>query len=79
MQEGIFTYDVVEKIAVLSEKNDTTKELRLVSYRGAKPKYDLRSWKKTEDGEKLLKGLTLTEEEAILLRDALIKREELNQ
>ena len=44
MQEGIFTYDVVEKIAVLSEKNDTTKELRLVSYRGAKPKYDLRSW-----------------------------------
>ena len=39
-----FTYKITESIATLSQSGDTSKELNLVSYRGAKPKYDLRRY-----------------------------------
>lgn len=69
----MFDYEIVEHIATLSTSSDghTTKELNRVSYRGAAPKYDLRSWRRDGDGEKLLKGLTLTEEEMNALKEAL--------
>lgn len=68
---GQFNYEVVEKIAVLSENGTTTKELNRVSYNGGAPKYDIRSWRRDEDGEKMLKGVTLTEEEVTALKKAL--------
>ena len=72
---GEFSYELKEKIAVLSEgKSGWTKEINLVSYNGAEAKVDIRTWQTTEDGErKMSKGITLTNEEATKLRDALNK------
>ena len=79
MPSTAFNYEIVEKIAVLSQSGDTTKELNRVSYNGSPAKYDLRSWRRTNGGEKLLKGLTLTEEEARTLKDALNERGDLQE
>lgn len=66
-------YEVVKDIAVLSESGYTSKRLRLVSYNGAAPKLDVRTWKIfPQDGtQNICRGVTLTTEEAIALRDAL--------
>lgn len=77
MINNAFNYEIKEQIAVLSQSGDVTKELNLVSYNGSPAKYDLRSWKRADGQEKLLKGVTLTEEEALLLKEALNGREEL--
>jgi hypothetical protein len=70
---GEFSYEIKERIAVLSEgKGGWSKELNLVSYNGAEAKVDIRSWQTTEDGErKMSKGITLSQAEAVKLRDAL--------
>lgn len=75
--ERNFTYRIVERVAVLSQYGDTTKELNRVSYNGASPKYDLRSWRRTDGEERLLKGITLTEDEASALKEALASRADL--
>jgi len=55
-------YDIIEEIGVLSENaRGWRKELNLISWNGAKPKYDIRDW--SPDHEKMGKGITLTEEE----------------
>lgn len=72
-----FDYKIVERVATLSQSGQTTKELNLVSYNGASPKWDIRSWRRADGEEKLLKGLTLTGEEARALRDALNSRADL--
>ena len=60
-----FKYEVKEIIGVISEKNKSRKELRLVSWNGAEPKYDIRDYWTDKDGnEKMGKGITLTKEEA---------------
>lgn len=74
MQNTAFNYEVLEHIATLSESGNTTKELNRVSYNGAPAKYDLRSWKRENGEEKLLKGLTLSDEEAAALKEALNAR-----
>ena len=74
MQNTAFNYEIVERIAVLSENGSTTKELNKVSYNGSPAKYDLRSWKRENGEEKLLKGLTLNDEEATALKAALYGR-----
>lgn len=71
MAQTAFNYEIVERIAVLSQSGDTSKELNRVSYNGASPKYDIRSWRRTDGEEKLLKGLTLNEEEMEALKQAV--------
>ena len=66
-----FKYEIVERIAVLSQYGDTTKELNKVSYNGTPAKYDLRSWRRANGEEKLLKGLTLSEREFEELKKAI--------
>ena len=57
-----FEFDITEELGVLSESTKGwRKELNLVSWNGANPKYDLRDW--APDHEKMGKGITLTEEE----------------
>ena len=57
-----FKFSIVERIGVLSEKpTGWTKELNLVSWNGAEPKFDIREW--SPDHEKMGKGITFTEEE----------------
>lgn len=74
MANTAFTYEIVEHIATLSENGGTTKELNRVAYNGSPAKYDLRSWKREGGEEKLLKGLTLTDEETTMLKEALNSR-----
>ena len=65
-----FQYEIVKEIGVLSESSKGwTKELNMVSWKGAAPKYDLRDW--APDHEKMGRGVTLTEEEARKLKELL--------
>lgn len=62
-----FKYDIVEEIGVLSENTKGwRKELNLISWNGAAPKYDIREW--APDHEKMGKGVTLTKEELSALK-----------
>lgn len=63
-------YEIAKEIAVLSESSKGwKKELNLVSWNGANPKYDIRDW--APDHEKMGKGITLTEEETRKLCEVL--------
>lgn len=65
-----FKYEIVEAIGVLSENaNGWRKELNIISWNGALPKYDIRDW--APEHEKMGKGVTLTEEEALKLKELL--------
>ena len=60
-------YDIIEEIGVLSENDKGwKKELNLISWNGAKPKYDIRDW--SPEHEKMGKGVTLSEEEMKMLK-----------
>lgn len=69
-----FKYEVVERIAVLSSSSKGwTKELNLISWNDREPKYDIREW--SPDGEKMGKGITLSDEEVSMLKKALATRD----
>lgn len=68
-----FKYEIVEKIAVLSESSKGwTKELNLIRWNDRDPKYDIREW--SPDGSKMGKGITLSNEEVAVLKKALAQR-----
>lgn len=63
-------YDIVEEIGILSENTKGwRKELNLISWNDAAPKYDIRDW--APEHEKMGKGITLTKEEAERLKELL--------
>ena len=65
-------YEIVEELGVLSESaKGWQKELNLISWNGAEPKYDLRDW--APNHEKMGKGVTLNEEEVKTLYKILVK------
>ena len=65
-----FTYKIIEEIAVLSEnEKGWRKELNLIAWNGREPKYDIRDW--APEHEKMGKGITLTDEEAEILKGLL--------
>ena len=70
MNEKTITCEIVRPIAVLSEnERGYTREINLVSWNGAEPKYDIRNWHPGR--EKCGKGITLSRDEAVALKDAL--------
>ncbi|MBB5337520.1 YdbC family protein [Pectinatus brassicae] len=67
-------YEIVETVAVLSENNKGwKKELNVISWNNRAPKYDLRDW--APEHEKMGKGVTLSKEELIQLKEILNKME----
>ena len=63
-------FEIKQEIGVLSENvKGWSKELNLISWNGAAAKYDLRDW--APDHEKMGKGVTLTESEALKLKELL--------
>ena len=73
-----FSYEVVKHFGIISqEKSGWQKELNLVSWSGRSPKLDIRDW--APGREKMGKGVTLTQAEAVelvkLLNLALEKSE----
>jgi hypothetical protein len=62
--------EIVMQLGVLSQSGTGwTKELNLVSWNGRAPKYDIRDW--SPGHEKMGKGVTLSREELLALRDLL--------
>lgn len=57
-----YAYDIIDDLGPVGEQG---KRLKIVKWGNNQPKYDVRSWRKNEDGELLPgKGVTLTKEEA---------------
>lgn len=65
-----FKYEITDKHGILSESSKGwTKELRSISWNGREPKYDIREWSPEDD--KMGKGITLSKEEIIALKEIL--------
>ncbi|MCD8006704.1 MAG: YdbC family protein [Oscillospiraceae bacterium] len=69
-------YEIKQQLGEISTSpKGWSKELNLVSWNGAAPRYDIRDW--APEHEKMGKGITLTEDEArtlySLLGEALVK------
>lgn len=63
-------FEIIEELGVLSASDKGwTKELNLISWNGATPKYDLRDW--SPNHEKMGKGITLTTDEIQKLYEIL--------
>ena len=63
-------FEIKEELGVLSENaKGWRKEVNLISWNGAAPKYDIRDWE--PDHEKMGKGITLSAEEAGRLKEVL--------
>lgn len=66
-------YEIIDTVAVLSESpKGWKKELNLISWNGRDPKYDMRDW--APNREKMGKGITLTEDELMALKEILQQR-----
>ena len=67
---GDIKFEITEHIGILSEgSKGWTKELNKVSWNDREAKYDIRDW--SPDHEKMGKGVSMTTEEALALRDLL--------
>jgi hypothetical protein len=65
-------FEIIKKIGVLSKSaSGWAKELNLVSWNDRDPKYDIRDW--APDGQKMGKGVTLSKEELLALKEVLNK------
>ena len=63
-------YEIIKKIGVLSKSaSGWAKELNLISWNERDAKYDIRDW--SPDGEKMGKGVTLSKEELLALKELL--------
>jgi len=63
-------YEIVKQIGVLSKSaSGWAKELNLISWNDREPKYDIREW--SPDREKMGKGVTLSKEELLALKELL--------
>ena len=63
-------YEIKETLGILSENNKGwSKELNLISWNDREAKFDVRDW--SPEHEKMGKGVTLSKEELIKLRDIL--------
>ena len=63
-------YEIVMQIGLLSQSaTGWTKEVNLISWNGRAPKYDIRDW--APGHQKMGKGVTLSREELLALRDLL--------
>ena len=63
-------YEIKNTIGTISESaKGWTKELNMISWNGASPKYDIRDW--APEHEKMGKGITLSEEAAKILYQLL--------
>lgn len=63
-------YEIKEELGEIgTNSSGWTKELNLISWNGGAEKYDIRDW--SPDHEKMGKGITLTREEVLRLKELL--------
>jgi len=64
------TYEIVMQLGVLSQsRSGWLKEVNLISWNNYPPKYDIRDW--SADHSQMGKGVTLSRDELLALRDLL--------
>lgn len=63
--------EILEGLVELPDQKGYHLELNLIKWGDNPPKYDLRRW--TEGRAKMAKGVTMTREELLILRDGLSK------
>ncbi|MBR6341587.1 MAG: hypothetical protein IKR64_06775 [Treponema sp.] len=69
-----FSFEITQSLGTIAEgKGGWNLELNLVSWGGRPAKYDIRSW--SPDHQKMGKGVTLTKEELLSLKELLNKLE----
>ena len=67
-------YEIVQQFGALSVSGSGwSKQLNLISWNDREPKFDIRDW--SADGMKMGKGVTLTVDELVALRDLLNRME----
>ena len=67
-------YEIIKQIGILSKtEKGWAKELNLISWNDRDAKYDIREW--SPDREKMGKGVTLSKEELLALKELLNKIE----
>lgn len=67
-----FKYEITQELGILSEsKSGWTRELNLISWNGAEPKFDIRDW--APGHEKMGKGISLNADEVDKLKEILGK------
>lgn len=67
-----FKFEITQELGVLSEsKSGWKRELNLISWNGADPKFDIRDW--SPNHEKMSKGISLNAEEIEKLKKILEK------
>lgn len=67
-----FKYEVTRELGILSKaKSGWTRELNLISWNGAEPKFDIRDW--APGHEKMGKGISLSADEVDKLKSILEK------
>jgi hypothetical protein len=65
-------FEIVKKIGVLSQSDrGWEKQLNLISWNDREAKYDIRDW--SPDGKTMSKGVTLSREELMALKELLNK------
>lgn len=65
-----FVYEIINELGEISKgTNGWKKEFNRVSWNGGEPKYDVREW--DEKHEKMGKGVTLTKEELLKLKEVI--------
>ena len=65
-----FKYEIIKEIGIISErKGGWSKQLNLISWNDAEPKYDIRDW--SPNREKMGKGISLSASELQALTDML--------
>ncbi|MBR7088691.1 MAG: hypothetical protein IKI38_04980 [Mogibacterium sp.] len=77
-QNGVLDYKLVEQLGVIdTHKSGWSREVNLVAWNGKPPKFDIRDW--DPDHERMSRGITLHEKEAIKLAKILVKRLQMDE
>lgn len=70
MADTEVTFEIKEHIGVIDNNhNNWTKEINIVSWNGGPYKYDIRDWDSSH--ERMSRGITLTEDQALKLYELL--------
>ena len=64
-----FKYEIVKRVATLSESKGYTKEINIIKYGDKEPMLDIRKWNRNDDT--MQKGIALSKQEAQQLKEAL--------
>lgn len=65
-----FKYEIIQELGVISTSaSGWTRELNLISWNDRPAKFDIRDW--SPDHEKMGKGLTLSDEDIMSLKEIL--------